>query len=62
MEGATTPMSELITDLTTVGTAVLGQVPAVASTITESPLLLFTVGFLFIGGCVGIMGRLISRG
>lgn len=57
----TITMSELITDLTTVGTSVLGQVPAVASTITESPLLLLTVGFLFIGGCIGIFGRLLSR-
>ena len=25
-------------------------------------LLLLTVGFLFVGGCVGIFGRLLSRG
>lgn len=60
-EGAST-MSTLITDLTTVGTAVIGQQAEIAKTITSTPLLLFTVGFLFIGGCVGIFGRLIHRG
>lgn len=55
-------MSTLITDLTTVGTAVIGQQAEIAKTITSTPLLLFTVGFLFIGGCVGIFGRLIHRG
>ena len=25
-------------------------------------LLLLTVGFLFLGGCIGIFGRLLSRG
>lgn len=60
-EGAAT-MSSLITDLTAVGTAVIGQQATIAETITDNPLLLFTVGFLFIGGCVGIFGRLIHRG
>ena len=55
-------MSELITSLTTVGTAVIGQQATIAETITDTPLLLLTVGFLFIGGCIGIFGRLISRG
>lgn len=57
-----TAMSELITDLTAVGTAVISQQATIASTITDTPLLLLTVGFLFIGGCIGIFGRLISRG
>lgn len=61
MEGATA-MSELITDLTTVATSVIGQQATIATTITDTPLLLLTVGFLFIGGCIGIFGRLISRG
>lgn len=62
MEGAATTMSQLITDLTTVGSAVIGQQATIAGTITDNPLLLLTVGFLFIGGCIGIFGRLISRG
>lgn len=62
MEGAVTTMSELISDLTTVGSAVIGQQATIASTIVDTPLLLLTVGFLFIGGCIGIFGRLLSRG
>lgn len=60
MEGAT--MSSLLTDLTTVGTQVLSTVGDVADTIVSNPLMLLTVGFLFIGGCIGIFGRLLSRG
>lgn len=55
-------MSGLLTDLGSVATSVLTYVANVCSTITEQPLLLLTVGFLFIGGVVGIFGRLLSRG
>lgn len=54
-------MSTLITDLTSVATAVISQVSTIATTISGTPLLLLTVGFLFIGGCIGIFGRLLSR-
>lgn len=57
MEG----MQSLITNLGTVATAIWDQVATAASTISETPLLLFTVGFLFVGGCIGIFGRLLSR-
>lgn len=60
MEGVNA-METLIADLSTVGTAIFGQIPTIATTIVETPLLLFTVGFLFVGGCVGIFGRLLSR-
>ena len=43
-------MSELLTDLGTVGTNVLTYVGNVCTTIVDQPLLLLTVGFLFIGG------------
>ena len=56
-----TTMTELITDLGTVGTAIVGEVPKIAKLITGEPLLLLTVGFLFFGGCIGIFGRLLSR-
>ena len=56
-----TTMSELINDLGTVGTAIVGEVPKIAQLITSEPLLLLTVGFLFFGGCIGIFGRLLSR-
>lgn len=55
-------MSALLTDLGTVGTNVLTYVGNVCTTIVDQPLLLLTVGFLFIGGVVGIFGRLLSRG
>ena len=58
MEG--NAMSGLISDLGTVGTAILGEVPKIAQLITGEPLLLLTVGFLFFGGCIGIFGRLLS--
>ena len=58
--GAT--MSTLLADLGTVGSQVLDTVADVCSTIVSEPLLLLTVGFLFIGGVVGIFGRLLSRG
>lgn len=54
-------MADLITSLSTVATAIWSQITSVASTIVDTPLLLFTVGFLFVGGCIGIFGRLLSR-
>nr|DAH81993.1 MAG TPA: hypothetical protein [Inoviridae sp.] len=55
-------MSTLLTDLAAVATAVITQVGTICTTIVGQPLLLLTVGFLFIGGAVGIFGRLLSRG
>lgn len=55
-------MSALLTSLGEVATSVIQYVGTVASTIVDTPLLLLTVGFLFIGGVVGIFGRLLSRG
>lgn len=55
-------MATLLTSLGEVATSVLGYVANVCTTIVGQPLLLLTVGFLFIGGVVGILGRLLSRG
>ena len=55
-------MSTLLTDLGTVASSVITNVGTICTTIVDEPLLLLTVGFLFIGGCVGIFGRLLSRG
>ena len=55
-------MATLLADLGTVGTKVLAVVGDVCGVIVDQPLLLLTVGFLFIGGVVGIFGRLLSRG
>lgn len=62
MTSSSSGMSGLLTDLGTVGTRVLTTVGDVCSTIVGEPLLLLTVGFLFIGGVIGIFGRLLSRG
>lgn len=55
-------MADLLSSLALVADAVLDQVIVICSTIVAQPLLLLTVGFLFIGGCVGIFGRFLSRG
>ena len=57
----TSTMSTLISSFGEVATAIFQQVSQIADTIVETPLLLFTTGFLFLGGCVGIFGRLLSR-
>lgn len=54
-------MSTLITDFGSIATAIFDQIGTICDTIVSNPLLLFTTGFLFLGGCVGIFGRLLSR-
>lgn len=54
-------MAALFKDLTLVAADIFKQIAAIATAITGEPLLLMTVGFLFVGGCVGIFGRLLSR-
>lgn len=57
-EGA---MAAFLADIALIVTQILAWVGSVTTTITSSPMLLFTVGFLAIGGAVGIFGRLLSR-
>lgn len=54
-------MSDLLTQLMTVGAEILEFSASICATIISQPLLLLTVGFLFAGGCIGIFGRLLSR-
>lgn len=54
-------MASLLADLSTVVTQIFTWIGTIATTITSTPLLLFTVGFLAIGGAIGIFGRLLSR-
>lgn len=54
-------MSTLLGDLGTVVTQVLTWVGSVATTITGTPILLLTTGFLVLGGAIGIFGRLLSK-
>ena len=56
-----TAMGALLTDLGTIVTDIIENVGTIASTIVDTPLLLLTTGFLFIGGCIGIFGRLLSK-
>ena len=54
-------MSGLLSTLALVVTALLGWVSDTCSTIVSEPFLLLTVGFLVLGGTIGIIGRLLSR-
>lgn len=62
MEGATSTMAELLADIALIVTQIMTWVTTIATTIVDTPLLLLTVGFLMIGGAVGIFGRILSRG
>lgn len=61
METTVVTMDALITELGKVATGIFDQVQTVSQTIVGDPLLLFTTGFLFVGGAIGIFGRLLSR-
>ena len=61
LEVTTPTVASLIGDLGTFATSIWSQITTVATTITTTPILLFTVGFLFVGGALGIFGRLLSR-
>lgn len=57
----TTAMGSLLKDLGLVVTKVFSYVGEICSTIVDNPFLLLTTGFLLIGGCVAIFGRLLSK-
>lgn len=61
MFSETTAMGSLLAQLGTVVTAAMGYIGTICSTIIDNPLLLMTTGFLLIGGCIGIFGRLLSK-
>lgn len=61
LTAGTDTVASVIEQSGTVVTAVLGWVGEVTSTITGSGLLFATVGFFFLGGTIGIVGRLLSR-
>lgn len=54
-------MADFLAQLTTGFTSVLSCVTQACNTIVNTPFLLFTCIFLFAGGVVGILGRLLSR-
>ena len=55
-------MTSLLGDLGTVVTQSFTWIASVATTITSTPLLLLTTGFLCLGACVGLFGRLLVKG
>ena len=55
-------MTSLLGDLGTVVTQSFTWIASVASTITTTPLLLLTTGFLCLGACVGLFSRLLVKG
>ena len=60
--GTTTPtLADLLSTLSSGFTVILSAVTSACSTIVSTPFLLFTCVFLFAGGVVGIIGRLLSR-
>lgn len=59
--GETPPMSALLSNLALVVPEVFKWVTQVATTITNTPILLLTTGFLVLGGTIGIFGRLLSK-
>lgn len=56
-----TAMAAFLTEIGSVVTAIIGWVGSAVQVIMDNPLLLFTVGFLALGGAIGILGRLLSK-
>lgn len=54
-------MTEFLATVGGVATQVLAWTGDVCETIVSEPLLLFTTGFLAVGGAIGIVGRLLSK-
>lgn len=58
---ATPTLADLLSTLSSGFSVILTAVTSACSTIVSTPFLLFTAVFLFAGGVVGIIGRLLSR-
>lgn len=57
----TNTMAALLEQIALIVTQIMTWVTTIADTIVSTPLLLLTVGFLMIGGAIGIFGRLLSK-
>lgn len=55
------PMTTFLGEMTTSFPTILESVVDACTTIVGNPFLLFTCIFLFAGGVVGVLGRLLSR-
>ena len=58
---ASPTLADLLSTLSSGFSVILTAVTSACSTIVSTPFLLFTAVFLFAGGVVGIIGRLLSR-
>lgn len=56
-----TTLSSFLSDLGTIATQIFSWVGTVAETIVSHPLFYLTIGFLVVGGAIGIVSRLLSR-
>ena len=54
-------MADFLSAISPIVTSIIGWVGSVATLIVDTPILLFTVGFLALGGAIGIFGRLLSK-
>lgn len=54
-------LSSFLTNVGSIGDFILQEVPEVSDVIQNDPMLFVTVGFLVVGGVIGIFGRLLSR-
>ena len=54
-------MTALLSQFGLIISEVLSYITDVCNTIVGEPLILLTTGFLFLGGVIGILGRLLSR-
>ena len=55
------PMAQFVGEMGDGFTVIMTNVASACATIVSNPFLLFTCIFLFAGGVVGIIGRLLSR-
>ena len=58
---ATEDMNAFLGLISLIVTEILKWVTSVINLVTTTPFLLFTVGFLALGGAIGLFGRLLSR-
>lgn len=55
-------LAGFLSNMKTIITALFSIIGDTIDIIMGNPFLYFTMGFLVLGGCIGIIGRLISRG
>lgn len=54
-------LTQFLDNVGSIGDFILGEIPNVSGVIQNDPMLFVTVGFLVVGGVIGIFGRLLSR-